>query len=107
SQGLAQARVPPPQAGEGDRARTRYTGDMTTIEPREPLAAAAPRPRHLAKPAPAALLVALVIAAIVVASVWYLVQPRGFVVQGEADATRIDMAARVDGRVASIGVARG
>jgi HlyD family secretion protein len=33
-------------------------------------------------------------------SLWYLVQPQPLLVQGEADATRIDIAARVDGRVA-------
>jgi HlyD family secretion protein len=38
---------------------------------------------------------------------WYLVQPRPLIVQGEADSTRIDMAARVDGRVGEIPVVRG
>ncbi|MGC9956326.1 hypothetical protein [Roseiarcus sp.] len=46
-----------------------------------------------------ALVVALIVAAIVGLSLWYLVQPQPLIIQGEADATRIDIAARVDGRV--------
>jgi HlyD family secretion protein len=45
--------------------------------------------------------------AIIAASVWYLVQPQALVVQGEADSTRVDMAARVDGRIARKAVERG
>jgi HlyD family secretion protein len=52
-------------------------------------------------------IVAAIIAAIVGLSGWYLVQPRPLMVQGEADSTRIDMAARVDGRVGEIPVVRG
>jgi HlyD family secretion protein len=40
-------------------------------------------------------------------SIWYLVQPQPLLVQGEVDATRFDIAARVDGRVAEIPVVRG
>ena len=54
-----------------------------------------------------AIIVALSIAAIVALTLWYLVQPQPLLVQGEADATRIDIAARVDGRVASGRVHRG
>jgi multidrug resistance efflux pump len=55
----------------------------------------------------AAVIVALTIAIIVGLSLWYLVQPQPLLVQGEADATRIDIAARVDGRVAKRPVERG
>jgi HlyD family secretion protein len=49
-----------------------------------------------------------VVAAIVVAlSVYYLLRPEPLLVQGEADATRLDIAARVDGRVREIPVERG
>jgi HlyD family secretion protein len=49
-----------------------------------------------------------VVAAIVVAlSVFYLLRPEPLLVQGEADATRLDIAARVDGRVKEIPVQRG
>ena len=50
---------------------------------------------------------ALVIAVIAGLSIWYLVRPVPLLVQGEVDATRLDIAARVDGRVAEIPVVRG
>src|SRR5262249_46116339 len=40
-------------------------------------------------------------------SIWYLVRPQPLLVQGEVDATRFDIAARVDGRVAQVPVERG
>ena len=55
----------------------------------------------------AAIIVALSVAAIVGLSLWYLVQPQPLLVQGEADATRVDIAARVDGRVGQRPVSRG
>lgn len=55
----------------------------------------------------ASFIVALAIAVIVGLSLWFLVQPEPLLVQGEADARRIDIAARVDGRVASRPAARG
>ena len=48
------------------------------------------------------------VAAIVAAlSVFYLLRPEPLLVQGEVDATRLDIAARVDGRVKAIPVERG
>jgi len=48
------------------------------------------------------------IAVLVVAlSLFYLLRPEPLLVQGEADATRLDIAARVDGRVKEIPVERG
>ena len=58
-------------------------------------------------PRTAVVIVSLAVAAIVALSLWYLVQPQPLLVQGEADATRIDIAARVDGRVAQRPVDRG
>jgi HlyD family secretion protein len=55
----------------------------------------------------AALIVAASVAAIVGLSLWYLAQPQPLLIQGEADATRIDVAARVDGRVGQRPVSRG
>jgi HlyD family secretion protein len=53
-------------------------------------------------------IIAGIIAAVVVAlSVFYLLRPEPLLVQGEADATRLDIAARVDGRVKEIPVQRG
>ncbi|WP_336491761.1 HlyD family secretion protein [Methylobacterium nigriterrae] len=54
-----------------------------------------------------AIIVTLLIGAIVGLSLWYLVQPQPLIIQGEADATRIDIAARVDGRVGKRPVERG
>src|SRR5215467_6021073 len=54
-----------------------------------------------------AIIVGVVIAAIASLSIWYLARPVPLLVQGEVDATRFDIAARVDGRVAEISVARG
>jgi HlyD family secretion protein len=53
------------------------------------------------------MIVAVVVAAIAALSIWYLVRPEPLLVQGEVDATRLDIAARVDGRVGSIPVERG
>src|SRR6516225_5049841 len=55
----------------------------------------------------AAAIVTLILAAIVGLSVWYLARPEPLIVQGEADATRIDIAARVEGRVGQRPVERG
>jgi HlyD family secretion protein len=54
-----------------------------------------------------ALLVTIIVAAIFGLSLWYLMQPQPLLVQGEADATRIDIAARVEGKVANRPVERG
>ena len=64
------------------------------------------------KPAPAAsrvpaIIVALVVVAVAGLSIWYLLRGEPLLVQGEVDATRLDIAARVDGRVAEIPVDRG
>jgi len=58
-------------------------------------------------PRAAIVVVAVSIALIVLLTLWYLVQPQPLVVQGEADATRLDIAARIDGRVATRPVDRG
>jgi HlyD family secretion protein len=75
---------------------------------------AAPEPRNDAEKdrAPAStripsIIVGVVVAAVAGLSIWYLVRPQPLLVQGEVDATRLDIAARVDGRVADIPVARG
>jgi HlyD family secretion protein len=54
-----------------------------------------------------AIIVTVLVSAIFGLSLWYLVQPQPLLVQGEADATRIDIAARVEGRVAKRPVSRG
>ena len=69
---------------------------------------AAPDPRKAPKVARApAIIVTVIICAVVGLSLWYLAQPQPLIIQGEADATRIDIAARVDGRVGQRPVERG
>jgi HlyD family secretion protein len=80
-------------------------------EPPAPPAPEPPRPAPNA-PAPAssripAIIVGVVAAAIATLSIWYLLRGEPLLVQGEVDATRFDIAARVDGRVAAVPVARG
>src|SRR3979411_3035511 len=58
-------------------------------------------------PRAAVVIVSLAVVAIFALSLWYFVQPQPLLVQGEADATRIDISARVDGRVARRPVDRG
>jgi len=48
-----------------------------------------------------------VVVAVASLSIWYLLRGEPLLVQGEVDATRLDIAARVDGRVAEIPVERG
>lgn len=63
-----------------------------------------PRPRAAVAPA---IIVALLIGSIVSTTAWFLMVPQPLIIQGEADATRIDIAARVDGKVAKRPVERG
>ncbi len=76
-------------------------------------AAAKPPPTSVTKkfpPSPTRLpsiIVGVVIAVVAALSIWYLVRPQPLLVQGEVDATRFDIAARVDGRVAEIPAVRG
>jgi HlyD family secretion protein len=53
------------------------------------------------------IFVAVVILAVAALSIWYLLRPQPLLVQGEVDATRFDIAARVDGRVAEVPAVRG
>jgi HlyD family secretion protein len=53
------------------------------------------------------IIVAVVAAAVIVLSMYYLLRSEPLLVQGEVDATRLDIAARVDGRVKEIPVERG
>src|SRR5262249_37653434 len=53
------------------------------------------------------IIVGVVIAAVAGLSIWYLARPQPLLVQGEVDATRYDIAARVDGRVGEVPVERG
>ena len=82
--------------------RSRDRSPQDAPDPRWEKAKATPRPRRTP-----AILTAIIVGAVFGLSVWYLVQPQPLLVQGEADATRVDIAARVDGRVGNRPVERG
>jgi HlyD family secretion protein len=56
---------------------------------------------------PRLLITAVLFIAIIGLAIWYLLRPEPLLVQGEANSTRIDIAARVSGRLTRIAVARG
>jgi HlyD family secretion protein len=86
---------------------------MEQRTPDAPTQALPERPKEAPKPRPSvsgripSVIVGLVVAVVAGLSLWYLVRPQPLLVQGEVDATRFDIAARVDGRVADIPVVRG
>src|SRR5262245_56896198 len=97
------------------RAR-RHMMDAQTLKTRtQPAPVEAPEVTHLREASKSvrsptrvpAIIVGVVIAVIASLSIWYLVRPVPLIVQGEVDATRLDIAARVDGRVGEIPVVRG
>ena len=97
-------------AGTAPAPEQRSEPPKTDATSSAPAAPAAPRAAHAAqKPATfvPSVIVGLIIAAVAGLSIWYLVRPEPLLVQGEVDATRYDLAARVDGRVAEIPVERG
>jgi len=63
--------------------------------------------RRMPRLNPRAVITGAVFLAIIGLAIWYLVRPEPLLVQGEAESTRIDIAARVSGRLAKIAVARG
>src|ERR1700758_3949971 len=84
-------------------ARTETAPGMATPPAPQP----PPAPRRPPTSRAPSIIVAIVIAAVAALSIWYLVRGQPLLVQGEVDATRLDIAARVDGRVAEIPVERG
>jgi HlyD family secretion protein len=56
---------------------------------------------------PRAAITAVIFLTIIGLAIWYLARPEPLLVQGEAESTRTDIAARVSGRLASIAVSRG
>jgi HlyD family secretion protein len=70
-------------------------------------AAAGGRPRRPLRINPRAVITAVLFLSIIGLAIWYLARPEPLLVQGEAESTRIDIAARVSGRLARIAVTRG
>src|SRR5262250_1055396 len=82
---------------------------QTQVKP-EPVPQAekqAPKARAAAPSRVPSIVVGVVAAVVAALSIWYLVRPQPLLVQGEVDATRFDIAARVDGRVGEVPVVRG
>jgi HlyD family secretion protein len=91
---------PVTEAGtEAAPARTVATPPATDPPPQAPKRPASDRVPSI--------IVGVVIIAVATLSIWYLLRGEPLLVQGEVDATRLDIAARVDGRVAAVPVARG
>jgi HlyD family secretion protein len=61
---------------------------------------------RLRRPAPAVLIVAVLFVVMIGLSLWYLTRREPLVIQGEVQSRSFDMAARVDGRIGQIVVAR-
>ncbi len=81
--------------------------DMSAPQPSRDDVKKMSEPAKLASRRLPSIIVALVIAVVGGLSIWYLARPQPLLVQGEVDATRFDIAARVDGRVAEVPVERG
>jgi HlyD family secretion protein len=86
------------------------TADTEThVAPELPKGAPKPAPKDKAPRSNVvpSIFVALIVVAVAGLSIWYLLRGEPLLVQGEVDATRLDIAARVDGRVAAVPVERG
>ena len=68
--------------------------------------AKAPKKRRYRGPAPTVMIVAILFVAMIGLSIWYLSRREPLVVQGEVQSRTFDMAARVDGRIGNVLVAR-
>src|SRR5947208_12596432 len=101
----ADTQTPAVRAARGEVPGTSGDAAKRRSEPAKELSDTARRPDSPSRLR--SVIVALVIVAVVGLSIWYLVRPQPLLVQGEVDATRFDIAARVDGRVAEIPVERG
>ncbi len=71
-----------------------------------PPSAKPPITRRVPRPAPAAVIVGILFVAMVGLSIWYLTRKEPLVIQGEVQSRTFDIAARVDGRIGEIVVAR-
>src|SRR2546428_1101789 len=95
----ADTQTPAAPAARSEVPETRGDAAKRRSEPVKELSDTARRPASPSRLP--SIIVGLVVAAIAGLSIWYLVRPQPLLVQGEVDATRFDIAARVDGRVAS------
>lgn len=97
-----------PPVGQVTEARTEAAPPQVATVPDTPEPPTDVRkPRALPHDRIPTIIVAVVGATIAILSIWYLVRGGPLLVQGEVDATRFDIAARVDGRVGEVPVTRG
>src|SRR5947209_7468694 len=101
----ADTQTPAVPAARGEVPGTSGDAAKRRSEPAKELSDTARRPDSPSRLP--SIIVGLVIAAVAGLSIWYLVRPQPLLVQGEVDATRFDIAARVDGRVAEVPAVRG
>ncbi|MGO8916734.1 MAG: HlyD family secretion protein [Stellaceae bacterium] len=64
-------------------------------------------PRSTPRLNPRAAVAGVIFIAVIGLAIWYLARPEPLLVQGEVESTRIDIAARVSGRLAKLAVERG
>src|SRR5262249_61429500 len=102
---LAETRAPS-SSKSAQRKRNEETPSVATRRP-QPARKKQPVDKQPRLDRAPSIIVACVIFAIAGLSIWFLVRPQPLLVQGEVDATRFDIAARVDGRVGEIPVERG
>lgn len=81
------------------------TAPRSPDRPTDELAVASTRRRRYLNPR--AVITSVIFLVIIGLAIWYLLKPEPLLVQGEAESTRIDIAARVSGRLAKIVVGRG
>src|SRR6266516_8170896 len=101
----ADTQTPAVPAARGEVPGTSGDAAKRRSEPAKELSDTARRPGSPSRLP--SIIVGLVIAAVAGPSIWYLVRQQPLMVRGEVDATRFDIAARVDGRVGAIPVERG
>src|SRR5262245_9811250 len=102
---MPDAQTPVARAKRGEMPEARTAAAKARGDPAKELSDATKRPAPPSRLP--SLIVGLITAAIAGLSIWYLVRPQPLLLQGEVDATRFDIAARVDGRVGEIPVERG
>jgi HlyD family secretion protein len=90
-----------------DNSTPPAVGEPPAAQAAEAAAGAPQRRRRRDAPRGPAIVATAIVVGVAALSLWYLAEPQPLLVQGEADATRIDIAARVEGRVGKRPVERG
>ena len=86
---------------EARESEFRATDRRAALEPHAAVAQRKPRLN------PRSVITWLIFAAVIGLAIWYLARPEPLLVQGEVQSTRVDIAARVSGRLTKLAVVRG